>query len=181
METLISTWVKKHSSHGEANLEWESGFEPRRDSKPSSILLLSTHIESFRAEGGARVLVVEDNAVNQRVALRLLSKLGLRADVAANGREALDMLRILPYHLVLMDCQMPEMNGYEATAQIRLREGSGHRVPIIALTAEAVAGCRERCIESGMDDVITKPVTLQDLDRALFHWLQPSRTEGVPV
>ena len=179
METLVSAWSKKHVSTdaAETKLEWESN----RKSGPGSILLLSSHVESFRAQGGVRVLVVEDNAVNQRVALRLLSKLGLRADVAANGREALDMMKILPYNLVLMDCQMPEMNGYEATAQIRLREGAGPRVPIIALTAEAVGGYRERCVESGMDDVITKPVTLQDLDRALFRWLQPSRMENVPV
>jgi PAS domain S-box-containing protein len=176
METLVSAWSKKDSSP-----ETEGELQTKREHKPSSILLLSGQVESFRAEGGTRVLVVEDNAVNQRVALRLLSKLGLRADVAANGREALDMLRILPYNLVLMDCQMPEMNGYEATEQIRQREGNGPRVPIIALTAEAVGGCRERCLESGMDDVITKPVTLQDLDRTLFTWLQPSRVLKVPV
>jgi len=175
MDTLISAWSKRHSSPE------TMGSLEKADQKPSSILLLSSQVESFRAEGGARVLVVEDNAVNQRVALRLLSKLGLRADVAANGREALDMLKILPYNLVLMDCQMPEMNGYEATAQIRQREGNGPRVPIIALTAEAVGGCRERCLESGMDDVITKPVTLQDLDRTLFTWLQPSRAAGVAI
>jgi CheY-like chemotaxis protein len=177
METLVSAWSKKHCLPEE---ELERA-DLMRDHKPSSILLLSGQVESFRAEGGARVLVVEDNAVNQRVALRLLSKLGLRADVAANGREALDMLKILPYNLVLMDCQMPEMNGYEATEQIRLREGNGPRVPIIALTAEAVGGCRERCLESGMDDVITKPVTLQDLDRTLFTWLQPARAAAIPL
>ncbi len=173
METLVSAWSKKHAAdEPDDHLERS---DLRRDRRPSSILLLSGQLEHFRAEGGARVLVVEDNAVNQRVALRLLSKLGLRADVAGNGREALDMLKILPYNLVLMDCQMPEMNGYEATAEIRLREGNGSHMPIIALTAEAVGGCRERCLESGMDDVITKPVTLQDLDRTLFTWLQPSR------
>jgi CheY-like chemotaxis protein len=178
MDTLVSTWSKRHCSQEPNDLE-RSDLRP--DRQASSILLLSGQLEHFRAEGGARVLVVEDNAVNQRVALRLLSKLGLRADVAANGREALDMLKILPYNLVLMDCQMPEMNGYEATAQIRLREGNGSHVPIIALTAEAVGGCRERCLESGMDDVITKPVTLQDLDRALFTWLHPSRPAAIHV
>jgi PAS domain S-box-containing protein len=170
METLASVWSKKHSVPGAV-----PPADSRRESIRASMTLLSGHVESFRAEGGARVLVVEDNVVNQKVAVRLLSKLGLRADVAADGREALDMLEILPYDLVLMDCQMPEMNGYEATAEIRVREGSGPRVPIIALTADAAGQYRERCLEAGMDDVITKPVTLQELDRALATWLQPAR------
>jgi len=73
------------------------------------------------------------------------------------------MVRMLPYDVVFMDCQMPDMNGYEATVEIRRREGPGRRVPIIALTAEAIAGCHEQCMEAGMDDFITKPITLNDL------------------
>jgi CheY-like chemotaxis protein len=127
------------------------------------------------------VLIVEDNAVNQRVALLLLAKLGLRADAACDGREALEMIEMSAYDLVFMDCQMPEMNGYEATAQIRLREGSGPRLPIVALTADAAGEYRERCLQAGMDDVITKPVTLEDLGHALTTWLHPARAEVAPL
>jgi PAS domain S-box-containing protein len=171
METLASVWSKKYPSRVPFSVPALESLSSVR----SSMKLLSDRVEGVRAESGARVLVVEDNAVNQQVALCMLSKLGLRADVAANGQEALDMLKILPYDVVLMDCQMPEMNGYEATSQIRLREPSNQHLPIIALTAEVVTGCRERCLEAGMDDVITKPVTLQDLDRVLTAWLRPSR------
>jgi two-component system, sensor histidine kinase and response regulator len=113
----------------------------------------------------ARALVVEDNAINQKVALSLLAKLGVRADVAGNGREGLEMLRMLPYDIVFMDCQMPDMNGYEASAQLRLGEGPNQRVPIVALTGEVLG--RERCLEAGMNDVITKPITLEGLSGVL--------------
>ena len=117
-----------------------------------------------------RVLVAEDNVVNQTVAVRLLEKLGIRADIAGNGREAIEMMRILPYDIVFMDCQMPEMNGYEAVAEIRRREEPGRRIPVIAMTAEATEGSRERCIEAGMDDFITKPVKIEALIDGLRRW-----------
>src|SRR5260370_10737372 len=88
---------------------------------------------------------------------------GVRADVAANGQEAVDMVRILPYDIVFMDCQMPVMDGFQASVKIRARETPDHHVTIIAMTAEAIAGCCERCLESGMDDFVAKPVTLHDL------------------
>jgi CheY-like chemotaxis protein len=127
----------------------------------------------------ARVLVVEDNPVNQKVAAMMLAKLGIRADMAADGREGVEMARILPYDIVLMDCQMPEMNGYEAAAQIRLLEGPNQRIPIVAMTAEAIAGCRERCLEAGMSDMLTKPVKLEELSRALKAWLQSGAAGSV--
>ena len=118
-----------------------------------------------------RAMVVEDNIINQKVTCRMVERLGLRADVAANGLEAVEMFELLPYDLILMDCQMPEMDGYEATVQIRQREGSPRRVVIIAMTAEAMAGARERCVEAGMDDYIPKPVKMEELRAVLYKWL----------
>jgi signal transduction histidine kinase/CheY-like chemotaxis protein len=118
-----------------------------------------------------RVLVVEDNAVNQMVAARLLEKLGCRVDVAANGREAVEMVGLLPYDAIFMDCQMPEMDGFEATQEIRRREGSSVRRPIIAMTANAMHGDRERCLDAGMDDYVSKPIRKADLTEALKRHL----------
>ena len=117
-----------------------------------------------------RVLVAEDNVVNQKVATRMLERMGMRADVAGNGREAVEMTRMIPYDLIFMDCQMPEMNGYEAAAEIRRREGADRRAVIIAMTAEALEGSREQCLASGMDDFVPKPVKLDSLVEALKRW-----------
>jgi len=132
-----------------------------------------------------RMLVAEDNPVNQKVAVRYLERLGFRVDVAANGLEALEACARLPYDLIFMDCQMPEMDGFEATAALRGREaGSGSpRIPIIALTAHAMAGERARCLAAGMDDYLTKPLRLDELARVIQHWLQeppmsPAPTDG---
>src|SRR5579884_2168605 len=113
-----------------------------------------------------RVLVVEDSLINQRVALGMLKKLGYPADVADNGREALAALERFAYAAVLMDCQMPEMDGFAAAAAIRAREGDARRMPIIAMTANAMLGDRERCLDAGMDDYIAKPLRVQDLAAA---------------
>jgi len=114
-----------------------------------------------------RVLVAEDNVINQKIAVRMLEKLGLRADMAANGVEALEMFGLLPYDIIFMDCQMPEMNGYDAAMEIRRREGRNRHIPIVAMTADVVEGCRERCIQSGMDDYISKPVNMNAMVAAL--------------
>jgi CheY-like chemotaxis protein len=116
------------------------------------------------------VLVAEDNVVNQKVAGLMLGRLGLRPDFAANGHEAVEMFSMAPYDLIFMDCQMPQMDGYEAAREIRSREGSGRRVAIIAMTAEAMAGSRENCIAAGMDDYIAKPVKPSDLLGKLEQW-----------
>jgi CheY-like chemotaxis protein len=122
--------------------------------------------------------VAEDNAVNQMVAVRMLERLGLRADVAADGKEALALFSMMPYDLVLMDCQMPQMDGYDATREIRKHETPNHRAAIIAMTAEAMAGTREHCLAAGMDDYIAKPVSLKDLSDILTRTLQ-ARTDEV--
>ncbi|MEO8597042.1 MAG: response regulator [Candidatus Solibacter sp.] len=123
------------------------------------------------ATAALRVLVAEDNAVNQKVAIRMLERLGLHPDVAGNGREAVQMCRSIPYDLIFMDCQMPEMDGYEATGAIRRHELTGAHLPIVAMTAEAMEGCRERCLAAGMDDYISKPVRRSDISDALMKWV----------
>ena len=116
-----------------------------------------------------RVLVAEDNSVNQMVAVRLLERLGCRVDVAGNGAEAVQMATRLPYHLIFMDCHMPEMDGFDATAEIRRRETEVGRppMPIVAVTASVLQEDRDRCVSAGMNDIIGKPVLPAQLAQAL--------------
>ena len=130
-----------------------------------------------------RVLLVEDHPVNQEFALEILNVLGARAEVAGNGREALARLRDAAYDLVLMDCHMPEMDGFEATAAIRREEqssGDKRRLPIIALTANALEGDREQCLSAGMDDYLPKPFGKQQLRDMLVRWLPQSPESDNP-
>jgi CheY-like chemotaxis protein len=119
----------------------------------------------------ARMLLAEDNIVNQKLAVRMLEKLGCRVDVATNGQEALEMLAMLPYDMVFMDCEMPDLDGYAATSEIRRREGTTRHTPIIAMTAHAMVGDHERCLSIDMDDYISKPVCSANLQEALTRWI----------
>ncbi|HEX2059277.1 MAG TPA: response regulator, partial [Thermoanaerobaculia bacterium] len=142
------------------------------------------HVEETpRPATRARVLVVEDNSVNQLVALGQLQRLGHECVVAAGGREAIELLRESAFDLVLMDCQMPDMDGYEATRRIRQLDGPSSKIPIIAITAHALAGEREKCIAAGMNDYLAKPVSLEQLGAVLRLWANKSSsapTESTP-
>ncbi len=165
------------------------GSRPASPDAPGSapVPLITRHtVTEVQARCRGRVLVVEDNFVNQKVAAKMLEREGYRVDVAANGREALEAVARVPYALIFMDCQMPEMDGFEATRRIRVREateGSGEaprdgtfgtaehaarrRVPIIAMTANVLQGDREKCLEAGMDDYVAKPVRREELRAVL--------------
>ncbi len=134
----------------------------------------STQPESLpEAFPGRRILLVEDNEVNRKVATRLLSKLQLEVDIAVNGLEAVEKATDNNYDLILMDCQMPEMDGYEATRVLRER---GVQTPIIALTANALEGDREKCLACGMNDYLSKPIQADKLRATLAHWLRSTDT-----
>jgi CheY-like chemotaxis protein len=127
-------------------------------------------ISQAKALSGGRVLVAEDNVFNQKVTVAMLEAIGYQADVVASGADAVDAVSRIDYGAVLMDCHMPEMDGFEATVEIRRREGSSRHTPIIAVTAAAIEGDRERCFAAGMDDYLSKPVSLEELDSALERW-----------
>jgi PAS domain S-box-containing protein len=143
--------------------------------------------EVSRAESGATllqampVLLVEDNAVNQKVFTAMLASTGYRVDVAANGFEALEALERTRYVAVFMDCQMPVMDGYETTQQIRQREGGSQRTVIIAVTASAMTADRTRCLDAGMDDYLSKPLRAEDIAAKLSFWVHAPTPDITPL
>jgi signal transduction histidine kinase/CheY-like chemotaxis protein/HPt (histidine-containing phosphotransfer) domain-containing protein len=138
----------------------------------------STQREAATRPIRARVLLAEDNVVNQKLAERMLEKVGCRVDVVSTGRDAVDMVRRFPYDLVFMDCLMPEMNGFEATSEIRRMEGGKRHLPIIAMTALPVEEDGRRCLSAGMDDCLPKPVKLEGLRRKVELWVRAATSCG---
>ncbi|MBC8181456.1 response regulator [candidate division KSB1 bacterium] len=147
------------------------GYQQRNDF--GSAKMITRHTIAENRKTGSRLLLAEDNVVNQKVALRLLHKMGYRADAVADGKEALKSLAEIPYDLVLMDIQMPEMDGFEATSVIRSENSIviNHNIPIVAMTANAMKGDREKCLAAGMDDYISKPIYPEELAATLGKWL----------
>ncbi len=130
-----------------------------------------------------RVLVAEDNHINQVVAVAMLKRLGYTVAIAQNGREAVEMCTHDHFAAVLMDCQMPQLDGYDATREIRKRERGGRHMPIIAVTAHAMTRDRDHCLEAGMDDYVSKPLRAGELEAALCRWLpaKSQRSAGPPA
>ena len=139
-------------------------------------------VETTRLQG--RVLLAEDNRFNQKVACSMLHKLGLEVEIVANGRDAVAEWARSGYDVILMDCQMPDMDGFAATRLIRAQErGNGYIIPIIALTANALQDDRQRCLEAGMNDYLAKPFNRKDLVATLLRWLKarkPASLVAIP-
>jgi PAS domain S-box-containing protein len=140
---------------------------------PRRPVLVTRHsLREARPPVSARILVAEDNPVNQKVAVKILERLGYRVEVADNGQEAVDACARTGYDALLMDCQMPIMDGFVATAKIREQEGEKRRTPIVAMTASAMAGDRERCLAAGMDDYVSKPISPESISEVLRRWIK---------
>jgi signal transduction histidine kinase/CheY-like chemotaxis protein len=165
-----------------AHLIAQEGGDARTRAAPRAPAMKSpSSAQEPRLNG--HVLLVEDNVINQRVALSMLERLGISADLAQDGHEALAAVGRTHYDLILMDCQMPQMDGFETSAELRRREARDGRprTVIVALTANAMQGDRERCVAAGMDDYLPKPVKLAGLRDMLGHWLLPRPLDPVPI
>ena len=172
----IASLITKPVKRSELGLILESAVTGTKINKENEDLLLTARLNAY-AE--LNILVVEDNAVNQEVALGMLEKIGFKADVADNGQEGIETLESGKFDLVLMDCQMPVLDGYEATKAIREGEieNSQPRIPIIALTANAMIGDSEKCLAAGMDDYLAKPFEEPMLEEKIAFWLSTQIAE----
>ncbi|WP_413561399.1 PAS domain-containing protein [Bdellovibrio sp. HCB209] len=165
------------SELGQGSTFWFEVEMPRAHKKESDQVDSTTLLKPRTKRG--RILIAEDNPVNQVITSKMVQKLGYHADVVANGKEVLETLSSIPYDLILMDCQMPEMDGYEATHIIRTAKNiSNPNIPILAMTANAMAGDAEKCLDVGMNDYITKPVDIKKLSVILEKWMAESQKVG---
>ncbi|MCA9733946.1 response regulator, partial [candidate division KSB1 bacterium] len=175
-ELGISAILTKPVKHNQLYDTLQSLINGRKKEKSDPIIvsddeLVETHKHTLK------ILLAEDNVVNQKVATKLLSKMGYNADCVSNGVEVLSALEMIPYDLIFMDMQMPEMDGLQATRAIREKEGSGEHIPIIAMTANAMKGDREKCLVAGMDDYVSKPIHPQALLEVLEKYKKQEDTE----
>jgi two-component system, sensor histidine kinase RpfC len=159
------------------------GIPLQQESRPTRLpeVEIEPKHQAATPTGRPRILLVEDQEVNREIFLAMLEHFSLEVDTAVNGREAVEAFRAAPYSLVLMDCQMPEMDGFQATAGIRRLEserGMTFRVPVVALTAHMLPEDKDRCLAAGMDDYLGKPFRMQDLRTVLDRWLPPESTSG---
>jgi CheY-like chemotaxis protein/HPt (histidine-containing phosphotransfer) domain-containing protein len=167
----VAAYLRKPIKEADLLETLVAALEPSSEAAP---VLITQHTLRERVRG-LDILLVEDNAVNQKLVVRLLENMGHRVTVADNGALAVSKVEAHPFDVVLMDLQMPVMDGLTATAAIRERERSGgRRTPIVALTANALKGDRERCLEAGMDDYLTKPIRKEPLAEALQKWMAPA-------
>lgn len=177
LATLMGGTIGYTSESGKGSTFWFTAIleNGTRDSRSNNAP--TSHIPiPLKTDRVARILLAEDNPTNQLVTQKILEKIGHQVHIVTNGREALEAIHIVPYDLILMDCQMPEMDGYEATQAIRNSEGKGKTIPIIAITANAMPGDREKCLGAGMNDYLCKPIELTALSEILKTWLDLSGT-----
>ena len=178
LTALMGGQIGAQSKLGQGSSFWFTARLQLTPSQKAEAPPAKTPLSEKAIHNGLRVLIAEDNRINQRVAQRMLEKLGCRAEVASNGRQALEMLQKEPFDLILMDCQMPEMDGYQATRLIRSLNSGYSAIPIVAMTANTMDECRQRCLAVGMDEFISKPVRLSDLERVLSR-LGRSQESGI--
>ncbi len=172
--------IGAHTELGKGSTFWvELPFEQAAEPRIMQVRARDAHLAPRPMPLEAPlVLVVEDSPINRVVAMGVLEREGYRAHAVNDGHEALDALQTTRYDAVLMDCQMPGLDGYQATRQLRQRENDSRHTPVIAMTAHAMTGDREKCLAAGMDDYITKPVRAQTLTETLQRWIGPNAQQA---